>query len=166
MRINGILIENFCIQEFVPPEIYHSKLGPEGSFRAIQPELISLHQFLRFQYGPIHINNWHKKGPWKECGLRIPGHTYYNSLSDHTRGMAADPLFSQTSEKIVAEHIINMEHVYRSLGLTAIEIGKWDAAGNGRLHLSVANYNSIDLIIIHPERGFITKEEYNTLYNK
>ena len=73
MKINGIEIKNFIIQEFVPKAFY-DRMGDEFSLRGIDPRLIYIAQFLRGMYGSITINDWAFGGIKDARGLRVPDH--------------------------------------------------------------------------------------------
>lgn len=114
------LSTNFVLQEFVPPEIY--SLYGDNSIWFLDQRIIDLAQALRDDLGvPITINNWHRGGPYKNSGFRLPSSTEGKLLSQHKYGRAIDPKAKGISPEIVRNHLRRNFTAYQTLGLTTIE---------------------------------------------
>lgn len=80
----------FTVQEFVPPEIYNL-FGPERSTWFIQPEIVNVCHLLRVMTGrSVTVNNWHRGGPYRDSGYRMPSCKVGAEYSQHKLGNAAD----------------------------------------------------------------------------
>lgn len=137
--------ENFCLQEFVPPEIY-TKFG-NSSIWFIDNRLINVVQYIRTATKkPLTINNWHKGGTYKESGYRVPDSTTGAKYSQHKFGRAAD-LKSELTPQEIYLFIKDSWKVLSSLGLTTVENVE---ATKTWLHIDLRHSDKRELLIVNP----------------
>lgn len=112
--------ENFYLDEFIHPEIYHRFGGDSKLY--LSPNLVFLVQAIRTKYGkPISINTWATGGVRKNSGLR----DYKNPLngrlnrSRHYYGLCADMVCSDIKE--LQNHVNDNLEYYHKLGLRVVE---------------------------------------------
>ena len=96
--------EHFKIQELVSQKLY-SMVHEDILWQMFDENLLRGIDWLRDQFGPITINNWHSGGSFKQSGLRTKNSKYYSSLSMHSVGQAADLKFADWTPKQVSEKL-------------------------------------------------------------
>lgn len=152
---------NFCLDEFVAPEIYN--LFGSNSIWFVNPVIIKIAQYLREQYGVAVINNWSQKGKidaktflsfekkirdqfFAYSGTRPMDCIIGAKYSQHKFGNAIDPKFvNATPEKIRTNIKKKWSFEYQKVGITAIEdkTKTW-------LHVSCQNTGLNKLMIFNP----------------
>jgi len=132
MKFETIHAPDFCVEEFVPKEIFE-RFGV-NSTRFIDIRLPIIAQELRNYYRKsVIINNWRWGGEYKYSGFRTKASTDYTPLSPHTRGNAIDVKIKGVSSTEVQKFIIgSYETTWERLGVGLIETGT-----NGWTHISV-----------------------------
>lgn len=113
------LPKHFCIQEFVPPDVY-AKWG-EKSIMFIDERVLTTADKLREFLGPMIVNTWHSDKLKKAYGLRTEsGFRSFTTgtgaaMSQHKFGRAADALFAlHTAEEVrafVRAHKYEFPHI-------------------------------------------------------
>lgn len=115
-----MISEHFCIQEFVPKEIYQ-QFG-DNSIWFINPNIVVVCEYLRVAINkPITINNWHTGGQYNLSGYRPPDCATGGKLSQHKRGDAADIKVAGMSPKEVLRFIQAHWKELRDMGLSTVE---------------------------------------------
>lgn len=138
--------QNFILEEFICPEIYHS--WGESSIWFLDDRIITIAQFMRTRLGvPCTINNWHNGGQYKESGLRYFGTTTGAKFGDHLFGRAIDAKFKDTSPAQVHQFIKDNWAALSLLGLTTIENLEFTPTWT---HLSTRNWGDHKLHIVNP----------------
>lgn len=97
--------EFFCVQEYVPPEIY-KKLGDKAILLIDRRVLKTDDELRRFFGKPITINNWHRGGNRKYSGFRPAGCKVGARYSQHKYGRASDKLVSGMTAQEVRDAVI------------------------------------------------------------
>lgn len=113
------LTKNFSTQELVCPEAY--ELFGDQAIMFLDPKLVNLVQFLREQFGPTVVNNWHVGGQYKESGFRMPTTKTGGKLSQHKFGRAADLKFTDTTPQEVYAQIMASPQRFLNMGLACME---------------------------------------------
>ncbi len=153
--------DNFFLDEFIPPELYH--LFGERSMLWLRPQVVRISQSLRNIFGPCTINNWSQDGEvnpeeflkfpeskqeqfYHESGLRMPDTKTGAKFSMHKYGCAADLKFINSDPDTVRRYIkAHYYEVFRPLGMTRME-----ARTPTWVHCDCGNTGSRELIIFNP----------------
>lgn len=136
--------EGFTAEELVPPEVF-ALLG-DLSVRIFDPAVFDVLKQLRADFGPLIINNWHRKGEFRYRGFRPLTYDGGAPKSQHRLAGAIDchsPTIptSDLRAKVIAKARAN-EGAYAKIG--AIEDGvNW-------LHFDVRPRVNGQLLVFKP----------------
>jgi hypothetical protein len=137
------LTENFRLEEFVPPSIFH-RYGSKAIW-FIDPKMVDIAQSLRYEFDvPGTINNWHSGGQLMNRGYRTPGAEVGAYLSQHKKGCAIDISFEGISPDEVYDYV---RLFWRALGVTAIEDTTYTPSW---VHLDIRWTGGDELLIVKP----------------
>lgn len=137
------ITDNFCLDEFVHPDMYAQFY--ERSRLFIRPELFAIAQAIRNHFGSLTINSYALGGQLKESGLRMPNTLTGAKYSMHKYGCAIDIHPSKATPEEIREFVISHYDIFKGLGLRRMEIDTptW-------VHLDVGNTGSDVLILFKP----------------
>jgi hypothetical protein len=136
--------EGFTAEEFVPPEVF--ELLGDLSVRIFEPAVFEVLAQLRADFGPLIVNNWHRKGQFRYRGFRPLTYTSGAPKSQHRLASALDchsPTIPvpELRAKVIAKARAN-EGAYAKIG--AIEDGvNW-------LHFDVRPRVNGQLLVFKP----------------
>ena len=106
----------FTLEELVPTYVFAQR--GEDAWLALDDRLLLCLDALRYEFGPIIINTWHRPSLWAKFGRRdqsgLRTAAFYDtatkfkrSLSQHKYGRAADMLFVETEVEHVRSTILD-----------------------------------------------------------
>ncbi len=140
------LPKHFCIQEFVPPDVY-AKWG-EKSIMFIDERVLITADKLRDFLGPMIVNTWHSQklikayGLRKESGLRSMTTSTGAEWSQHKFGRAADALFALHSAEEVRTYVMSHQYEFPHIGCIEDDVS-W-------FHFDVRNTVSQRIEVVKP----------------
>lgn len=111
----------FQLQELVPPHVYNTR--GEKAWLLLDDRLLLTLDALRYEFGPIIINTWHSGrmilayGDREQSGYRTQhfyasAARYFDSMSQHKYGRAADMLFAENKVHVVRNKILKNPEQY------------------------------------------------------
>lgn len=116
--------KNFCLDEFLPKQLYKdNEMTPWKLQLCIDIRIVTVAQALRDRFGELTINNWYHGGDREWSGLRIPGSPYYSKFSQHSFGRAIDVISTKVTAEEMRNDIRKNYNFYKHLGVTRIESG-------------------------------------------
>lgn len=140
------LPKHFCIQEFVPPDIY--KQWGDKSIMFIDERVLITADKLREFFGPMIVNTWHSEklieayGLRTESGLRLMTTSTGASMSQHKFGRAADALFALHTAEEVRQYVLSHKYEFPHIGCIESDVS-W-------FHFDVRNTASQTLEVVTP----------------
>jgi hypothetical protein len=137
--------KNFCVEEFVDPEIFH-KRGSK-SLQLMNPKILITADRIRDYFDrKMTINNWKWGGSRMWSGLRTASSSYHSMTSQHTFGNAIDFLIDGIDSKDVRKEIIKNQKDPAFEFVTRLE----EFEGMSWVHVDCANVNSNKILIVGP----------------
>lgn len=120
------LPKHFCIQEFVPPDVYQQ--WGDKSLMFIDERLLITSDVLREFFGPMIVNTWHSAkltkayGLRTESGLRSMTTSTGAAMSQHKFGRAADSLFALHPAEYVRQYVLSHQYEFPHIGCVELDI--------------------------------------------